>query len=178
MNLKPTPLQAALLLGCCLSATYASAGYRQLGAHVHGIAHLDLLLDGNTLTLDLDSPAVNLLGFEHTPNSDSEHKVLKRVTTQLHDTTALFSLPKVAGCRAVKAVVNSPLLDATAQGQEKHADMTASYLFTCSTPVELDAITVNLFRLYPGIHKLEVQQITPKGQQAAELTADSPRLQL
>ena len=37
----------------------------ELGAHVHGIATLQVAVDEKTMTLDFSSPLDNLLGFEH-----------------------------------------------------------------------------------------------------------------
>ncbi|MEX5543051.1 ZrgA family zinc uptake protein, partial [Pseudomonas poae] len=36
-----------------------------LGAHEHGVGRLNAVLDGQTLELELESPAMNLVGFEH-----------------------------------------------------------------------------------------------------------------
>ena len=35
-----------------------------LGAHEHGVGRLNAALDGKTLELELESPAMNLVGFE------------------------------------------------------------------------------------------------------------------
>ena len=43
-----------------------------LGAHEHGVAKLNVVLDDNTLELELDSPAMNLVGFEHAASSDAD----------------------------------------------------------------------------------------------------------
>lgn len=36
-----------------------------LGAHEHGVGRLNAVLDGQALELEFDSPAMNLVGFEH-----------------------------------------------------------------------------------------------------------------
>jgi len=176
MKTRYSLLQASLLLACSLSALPAAAEYRQHEAHVHGVARLDVLLDGNTLTIDLDTPAVNLLGFEHVPQNEGEEATLKQVAARLHNPAALFSLPKGAQCNAGAPSVHSPLFGNALEQQHEHADIEASYIFTCRYPVELDGMSINLFRPFAGIHKIEVQQITPSKQGAAELTADSTRL--
>ena len=43
----------------------------QPGPHEHGVASLNLVVDGNLVSLELDSPAANLVGFEHTPGTPS-----------------------------------------------------------------------------------------------------------
>lgn len=193
MNKLHPPLQAALLLACTLTALSAAAEYREQGAHVHGIARMDLVLEDHTLSIDLDTPAANLLGFEHAPRDAAEEAVLKQAVARLHEAKALFNLPQAAGCEVETVEVASALLgheeshvhheghDADAHEGEaghEHADMEASYRFHCASPAKLDGITVNLFQLFPATEKLEVQLITPRGQGAAKLTADSPRLTL
>ena len=37
--------------------------HASLGAHEHGVASLNLVVDGNLVSLELDSPATNLVGF-------------------------------------------------------------------------------------------------------------------
>lgn len=41
-------------------------------AHVHGVGKLDVALEGNTLTLHLDTPLVNVVGFEHAASSSKD----------------------------------------------------------------------------------------------------------
>lgn len=43
-----------------------------LGKHEHGVAQLNVALDGKTLELELDSPAMNLVGFEHAASTDAD----------------------------------------------------------------------------------------------------------
>ena len=43
-----------------------------LGAHEHGVGRLNAALDGQTLELELESPAMNLVGFEHVATSDAD----------------------------------------------------------------------------------------------------------
>ena len=40
-----------------------------LGAHEHGVGRLNAVLDGQALELEFDSPAMNLVGFEHKAQS-------------------------------------------------------------------------------------------------------------
>jgi hypothetical protein len=43
-----------------------------LGAHEHGVARLDVAQEGTTLELDFNSPAMNIVGFEHAATSDAD----------------------------------------------------------------------------------------------------------
>ena len=63
-----------------------------LGAHEHGVAKLNVVLDGNTLELELDSPAMNLVGFEHAASSDADKAKVAAVRQQLEQPLKLFGL--------------------------------------------------------------------------------------
>ena len=47
------------------------------GPHVHGVASLQVAVDGNTLTLNLESPLDNVLGFEHAPRSEKQKAAVR-----------------------------------------------------------------------------------------------------
>lgn len=47
-------------------------GYRALGAHVHGIGELNVAIDGEALLVELISPAMDLVGFEHAPRTEAQ----------------------------------------------------------------------------------------------------------
>jgi len=185
-KLRP-PLQTALLLACALTALPAAAEHREHGAHVHGIGQMNVVLDGNSLAIELDTPAANLLGFEHAPRDAAEEAVLGQAVERLHQAEAVFTLPQAAGCEVETAEVASALLGHDEHGHldtnahegetgHEHADMELSYQFRCARPEALEGVTVSLFALFPATEALEVQLITPHGQSAAELTADAPRL--
>ena len=68
-----------------------------LGAHEHGVAKLNAVLDGSTLELELDSPSMNLVGFEHAASSDADKAKVAAVRQQLEQPLKLFGLAKAAG---------------------------------------------------------------------------------
>lgn len=178
-------LAAPLGLAIALMAQAATAdGHREHGAHVHGIGHLNVALDGATLDIELISPAANIAGFEHTPRDAAEQLALQQALALLHDGAALFTLPPQAQCRLVRAEVRSGLSEGDhvgeAHGHEEgahhHADIASSYRFQCTAGSAPDHMVVNLFRLFPTTERLEVQFITPRGQRGGELTPKANRL--
>ncbi len=72
--------------------------HASLGAHEHGVGRLNAVLDGQALELELDSPAMNLVGFEHPATSAADKAKVAAVRKQLENPAALFNLPKAAGC--------------------------------------------------------------------------------
>lgn len=206
MNRTVSTLPAALLLGSALAAMPAAAEHREHGAHEHGIGKLNVVLEEHDLHIELDSPAANLVGFEHAPHTAEQEKVLNQAVSRLKHGADLFALPRAAACRLESAALESPLFEGeTAEHHETpphheehegahphgeghaqhdggeeaghgHADIRAHYRFHCDNPSQLDGMTVRLFELFPGTGELEVQLLTPGKQGAAELTAGNPRL--
>jgi len=147
-----------------------------LGAHEHGVAKLDVVLDGNTLELELDSPAMNLVGFEHAASSDADKAKVAAARQQLEQPLKLFGLAQAAGCTEDAQELSSPLFgdaphaDDDGDGHDhEHADVDAHYQLTCTTPGKLDHIDLTpLFKAFPATQKINVQLIGPNGQKGVQ----------
>lgn len=149
------------------------------GPHVHGVGKLDVALDDKTLSLHLDSPLINLLGFEHAASSAPDRQAAQKMAVQLRAADQVFVTTPAAQCRVASVSMSSIALDpallgekpsnAKAADHDGHADLDADFVFTCAHPEQLRAIDVKLFDLYSGFHSIDVQAVTPKGQSAAKL---------
>lgn len=152
------------------AATAALAG----DAHVHGEARLAVAVDGPTLTLMLESPADNLLGFEHAPRNDSERAAVTQLKETLNRPAELFVPTPEAGCALSGTQLASALFAAghphahDAHGAE-HTDVKAEYVFHCAQPGELDGLEARLFDRFEGLGKLKAEVVGPRGQKAATL---------
>jgi hypothetical protein len=162
--------------------THEQPEHSSLAAHQHGAAQLNVALDGNTLELALESPSMNIVGFEHAASSTSDQVAAAKAEQQLQDPLALFSLAPSAGCVIVSVDVTSPLFAAATaatdtQPAQEHSDVDANYRLTCSQPEQLLNIDLReLFQRFPATQKIQAQLIGPNGQQGAELSPANPRL--
>ena len=77
------------------------------GAHVHGIAHLNVALEGKNLYMEFVSPAANIVGFEHHPKNQAQRDAVASARNTLKNAEAVFKLPPAAGVRLVEASVVS-----------------------------------------------------------------------
>lgn len=183
MKLNRIALTASLLAPLALVAPGVNAGekhehehdheQRQHDAHVHGSAALNLALEGEEVHVELDSPAANIVGFEHAPSSEADHAALDKAVATLKDGDRLFRFNSEAGCRMEKVQVTSALLDEE-RGHEEHegethSDIEAAYHFECDEPGKLTRLTVELFEAFPGMEELDVQYVIESKQGAAEL---------
>jgi hypothetical protein len=183
MKLNRIVLTASLLAPLTLVAPGASADeheHRQHGAHVHGIGALNLALEGQEMHVELDSPAANIVGFEHAPSSEADHAALDKAVAMLKDGDRLFRFNAEAGCRMEKTDVSSSLLDDEHHEHdehdhdehegETHSDIEAAYHFECDQPGKLTQLSVELFEIFPGTEKLNVQYVIESKQGAGKLT--------
>ncbi|QJC81938.1 DUF2796 domain-containing protein [Pseudomonas umsongensis] len=160
-----------------------------LGAHEHGVGRLNAVLDGQTLELELESPAMNLVGFEHAAATDADKAKVAAVRSQLEKPLTLFNLPTAAGCGVASQKLQSPLFgdkpnadddhdkDAKDEHHHDHSEIHARYQFTCTTPAALKNLDLaNIFNTFPATQKIQVQLIGPSGQQGVEVTAKAAAL--
>ena len=164
-----------------------------LDAHEHGVGRLNAVLDGKALELELESPAMNLVGFEHLATTDADKAKLAAARKQLEQPLVLFSLPKAAGCVVSSQELESPLFgdkpdddhDHATDGKgaaahdhdHDHSEIHAHYQFTCASPAALKNLDLaNIFKTFPATQKIQVQLIGPSGQQGVEATATAATL--
>jgi hypothetical protein len=93
------PFSAALL-------TAGLTAQAQHKAHTHGQADASIIYDGSVVVLEMESPADNILGFEHAPKTAAQRSAHTRATKLLAAPGELFSLP--GSCSLVEKSVNSP----------------------------------------------------------------------
>lgn len=145
------------------------------GAHQHGVAKLEVAVDGNSLAIHLESPLANLVGFEHVPAKDREKRLAWNLLEALRQGDGFFLPTVAAGCKLAEARVVAPVLEGQA-GEGQHADLDADWRYTCSQPARLTGMKVGLFAKYPGIKRLEAVVVTGQGQKAFRLTGGMPFL--
>ena len=170
----------ALAVACSGSAGTAWAAGK---AHEHGALKLDVAIEGNKLTIAMEAPLDNLLGFERAPRTDAERKAAAAVLARLRSPdkgTPLFTADAAAQCTLSKAEVQAPVLEPGAKpaGKDEHADLDASYEFTCAKPDELRTLDVGLFETYKRTQRIDVQVAGLKGQAKVTLKRPARKVQL
>ncbi|TXH66276.1 MAG: DUF2796 domain-containing protein [Thiothrix sp.] len=189
----------SLLIALSLNSTYANdqQNHEEHAAHEHGAASLRLAIGTEGLEIMLESPAANLVGFEHTAQKDEDKKKLAEAKTKLETGAELFSINPEAVCTLKSAHIVSALLgnaetakkEAEAHHENKskkehteqehpedetHHDMDVTWTFTCVKPAELKTISTKLFATFPdGFQKIKAEWLTDQGASAQELTTDA-----
>jgi hypothetical protein len=179
---RPTLTQALTILLAAALCTGASSVWAGK-AHVHGVLKLDVAIEGNKLTIAMEAPLDNLLGFERSPRTDAERKAAADVLTRLRSPdkgTPLFAVDEAASCILGKAEVKAPVLEPGAKpaSKDEHADLEATYEYTCAKPDELRTLDVGLFDAYKRTQRIEVQVAGLKGQSKATLKRPARKVAL
>jgi len=154
------------------------AGAFAAGPHEHGVVKLDVAVEGNRVSLLMDSPLANLVGFERAPRTDAERQRVDAAIAALQGAATLFRIDAAGGCTPGPVTLNASALEGQQSGAEAgHADIDASYSFKCGkgAPAFID---VRLFEAFPAVQRIDVQLVTNTGQAKRTLTRPATRLTL
>ena len=146
--------------------------YRELGAHQHGAAEMTLVLQGSLLSINLNLPAMDVLGFERAAKTEQEQHQLGQAVADLRDAKKMLTLTPAAMCELSDAEVQSGLLS-TEQVGNGHADFLVYYEFTCQAPEKLSSVDASVFNRYPSITALQLTWIIDAQQGLETLSPDN-----
>ena len=174
MNMLVTLAATAVLLAQLPAAQAAKP-------HLHGIAKLDIAVEANKLSLHLDSPLDNILGFERGPRTDAERKQVDAAVARLKDAASMFRIDPAAQCMPAKVELASAALKLgqpdPAEAESGHADIDANFDFDCVDATKAGYIDVGLFG-FSHLQGLEVQVATPIGQFRRNVKRPAVRIRL
>ena len=157
----------ALMVAALLLSAPAIAQHK----HVHGEGKLDVAIDKDTITLNLELPLDAAVGFERAPKNDKEKAALAATEKTLNDATALWLPTPAANCAVESVEVGMPKFT----GGE-HADVDARYVFRCAAPAALKGVETTIFKQFKRLYRLETQRVGPTGQGAQRLSPKQPML--
>ncbi len=175
--------QATLALLVTSLCTAPAAIAHPEGAHVHGAAQAAVVIDGDGVSVSLNSAMYNITGFERAPKSDEEAAALASAITTLEDGAALFDFNAQAACRLASATHSLPE-DAAVEDADQDAahnpyrDLEADYFFACDAPERLDGLRVGLFGPFTNLQTVDMVVIDASGQSASTLTPEQPSVRL
>ena len=161
----------------CLGTAALAAGK----AHEHGVARLDVAVDGLRVSMELDTPLDNLIGFERAPRTDAERDKANAAVAKLRLGEALFRIDAAAGCTLDKVELRSAPLQLGPVGTTTsgdHGDLTALYMFNCKAGAKAGFVEVGLFEAFASLKRIDLQVVTPKGQLKATLRRPTSRVVL
>ena len=175
------------------SPAFAAEEHRELGVHEHGRGTLNIAIEGNKVTMELEAAGVDIVGFEHAAKTRRDKSTVEKAKTQLMAPLSLFKLPPEANCRVTEAKVEIEVGEhahtakeeaagaaggKAAEKREGHSGFHAQYALECAASGKMTVIEFGYFRAFAGAQKLDVNIITPKAQSKFEVTRSNPSLSL
>jgi hypothetical protein len=194
---------AVVLFAVAALPAAAQAPHRELGTHEHGRGTLNIAVEGDKVTMELETPGMDLVGFEHAAKTKREELAVEKARAQLSAPLTLFALPPAADCHVSEINVSlargghddvkqehgqepgqesrqksGRVGENEANKAEEHSAFHAEYAFVCAVTRAIDGIQFGYFQVFAGAEKLEVNLITPKGQTKFEATREKPNVSL
>lgn len=135
--------------------------------HRHGVASLTIAVQGQRLSFRFETPAIDLIGFESAPQSQTEQRAASYAKGQLQQAPRLFVTSPGANCRLFAAKVDEPSWESGAE----HHDYRARYVFQCEQPQRLQSIDVRLANQLTPATRLQTEVMVGNARQSLELSA-------
>lgn len=184
---------AQRLLPALLLPLASLAMAQQQHAHTHGRLALDVAIDSPAITLTMEAPLDNFLGFERAPRTDAERKSVAAMIARLNAADTLFIPDSRAECHLSKVTLESAVLGlgdnaksdtvptqgTAAKGrptQDEHADIDVSIVFACAKAALARQIDVKLFDAFKGTKNIDAQVASDQGQFKRSLNKAASRL--
>jgi hypothetical protein len=174
---------------------YADSKESSLDAHVHGLSELTIAMEGDSLEIQFESPAMNLVGFEYKATSNKDIATVRNAESLLSHAENLFVFSD-SDCQLIKTSADiSALIQEDHHSEthkdhddhhghkdhddhQNHSEIVAYYSYSCKNLSNLSSIKVTLFESFPGIYKINTVWVTDSKQGSSTLTASNPTVTL
>ena len=156
------------------SITYTTTA-NEYSAHVHGNAELTIAIDKNSVDLNLTAPAESLLGFEHKAVTPNELAKLAAMRKHLSQHTKIINF---SGGECLIKNINIDTNDILKTNHPEsdhshklsHAEITMNYQYDCAVGNNISSATVQLFKHFKKLEKINVMWLNAYKQSSTELT--------
>lgn len=154
--------------------------HHQHGAHVHGAAVLNIVVEDKTILIELEAPAMNILGFEHTPNTEDQHNIVKHANEQLKSYLSVLSIPDKQ-CKQTESELefaHNSNDDGRHNGHHDdeqnntHSEYHLNYTVDCESLKDL-SLDINLFKNFPGFEHVDLNWIYDQKQGVIDLNSEN-----
>lgn len=172
-SFRPSMPLVSLLLAMGVALPAVAEEFEQHGVHEHGKVTLNAALEGTALVIGLDTPAVNVVGFEHAPRTDAEKAAVTEAARLLNVGNELFGFPAEAKCAFQGSQLMAPhwqeeKADSHAHHgeHEEHADYEAHFTFRCEAPTKLTWIEPLILGKLKNVTEARVNVVAGSGQRS------------
>jgi hypothetical protein len=169
-----------------------TAEKRHHDAHVHGVAEINIAVEGTKATVEFRVPAESVMGFEHEAKSESDRKKRDAALEQLRTKAGQMVVfdPKL-GCKASNmktAIVEAKGDSAKAQASKdahkdqkksgEHREVHGTFSVACDKPLAGSRVKFAVHKLFRDIQEIKVQVVGDSGQSGATIKRDKGEVKL
>ena len=165
-----------------------TAEKRHAESHVHGVAEINIVVEGKKIVVEFHTPTEGVMGFEHEAKRDEEKNkrdaALKLINEKFPD---MVMLERKLACRPAGgkiAIVNSDDQKDKkhTHGDQKksgeHREVRATFHFECQGNPIGSRVQFGVTKLFPNIHELKVQVLSDAKQSGATIKKDKGDVRL
>lgn len=136
-------------------------------AHDHGVAEINLAVEGKKVDIEFHAPAQAIVGFEYVPTSAADKKKQADAIAGLKANIGKMVIfdPKL-GCKitAKSVEVENPEPD--------HAEIDGDFEAVCAQSPAGSKVSFGVTKIYPGLTTVKVQAVGASGSAGAEIKSD------
>jgi hypothetical protein len=183
-------LSLGILVGLAAPFPASGAEKRDADGHAHGIAEINIAIEGKKIAVELLTPTEGLMGFEHEATTDAEKKkrdAAVRILESRFD--ELVILDRKLGCKSKPGkvtVVRSESHDRkeTKRGHGdgkrsgEHREARVAFEYECQQSPAGSRVQFGVTKLFPEIHELKIQVLSDAKQSGATIKKDKGEVRL
>ena len=156
------------------SAQTAKPHSKALHAHEHGGAKLNIAIDGKDATIELETPADGIVGFEHAAVTAADKKQQSTALDTLKNRIAEM----VIFDRSIACTFTARKVAVEKDADEDHSDVKAEFGVTCGKPPAGTTLRFGFSKIFPRIVDVEVQLLNDSQQTGAKIHNDGGTIAL
>ncbi|MEY2988790.1 MAG: hypothetical protein RJB13_2311 [Pseudomonadota bacterium] len=182
----------------------ALAKKKHYGAHQHGVAQVNIVADGRSVTIQLETPADSIYGFEHEAikpaDIEKRDSAILRLKEKSHE---IFVLDSALNCKLNSSEIKPFVTnkdDASTQANTKktsmksehqkkhahhhhhkkgtHAEVHATFQFECEKPVSGSTLSFSATSHFKALRTLKVQVLSGEKQSGLTVKNDKGSVSL
>jgi len=145
-------MRITILLLTALLTTNATAETRHAEAHVHGINHVQIILNGSTLQVTYEFPVAQL--------NEHKHDELTERLKEIKNIATLVAIPDSAKCRQKRIEHDLRAVASTGSddGHTNHQDAILETVLECQNPSALNSVDFSpAFSRFEDVEKILVE---------------------
>ena len=157
-----------------------SYGQHQHKAHAHGTSNLAIAFENNILQIQLETPLMDLVGFEGKPNTKTQKEAIENASETLKNWRKIFTFEGGACIEKNIRVSSEHNNDEHSHKHKKHhshkhknhhkkdndihSELKIFYEFNCTNFNKFSSIKIRLFEKFTRIQKVNAQWVNINGQ--------------